>query len=167
MELGRNAARMMLYATQQFDDFNVMKTRRIQGFDIVRDDPKQGLKTMGDRFLFEGLDSALRASLWWSRRDLPVVFSLDESIIRVIVPILVLSRPWHDFSIDEGRIGDPIETHVGFISNLYPVHGGSSPPTPLFGLVVARDRLQQLQGALLEVFVTLSGRGMSLANDPI
>jgi hypothetical protein len=154
----------MLYKTKLFDDYRVMETRRIQGFDIFREDPKQGMKALGDHFLWDGLDSALRASLWWIRRELPFGYRQDERLIRVIVPILVLSRAWHDIPIDDGKIGEPRETHLGFVSNLYPIAGGAKVPSPLFGLIVSRDRLEMLQKALLDFFFWLQGSEAFIKN---
>jgi hypothetical protein len=165
--LGQTAAKMLLYKTNLMDDRKALETRRIQGFDIYREDPKQGMRALGDHFLYEGVDSALRASFWWVRRDLPVLYRMDERLIRVLVPILVLSRPWHDIPIDDGKIGEPKETHLGFASILYPLPERSKLPSALFCLLVSRDKLKELQKALLELFFWLGDGGVDFIKNPL
>jgi len=165
-DLGKDTVRMLLYETRLFDDYKVLKTRRIVGFDIFRDDPKQGMRALGDRNLFEGLDSAMKACVDWARRKLPVASREDECLVRLQLPILVLQRPWHDVSIDGGAVGDPVETHWGFISNQYPVEHPPKPLTPLFCLMVSRDKLEELQKALLGVYSWFIAQGMSAVRSP-
>ena len=144
-------------------------TRRTVGFDIAKDPrkPKQEWTAKGDRTLFEGLDSALRASMYWASQPLPAFHSSQEWIVRTQVPILVLSRPWHAFSIDDGVIKDPVETSVGFLSNLYPAFGPGTTPRPMLTLLVARSKLSELQDALVKLYVDMWDLGETALKGPL
>jgi hypothetical protein len=89
---------------------------------------------------------------------------VDEDLMRVQLPVLVLSRQWHEFQIDGGILGDAKPTSLGFISNLYPVAGGTQPPVPLFTLLILRERLPDLQMALVNLYGLLWDWGREAYN---
>jgi hypothetical protein len=103
----------------------------------------------------EGLDSALRAALYWRGTTIPALYRMDEDQMRVQIPVLVLSRPWHQISIEGGNLGYPTPISLGFTSSLYPVAGGEKPPVPLFTVLISRDRLPELQKALVNLYSML------------
>jgi len=147
--LGMDAARTLLYFMGGTDTAKAYSRRTI-GHDVVKDLSEAGKdwKVQGDRTLFEGLDSALRASFFWMTMQLPAFHSMSEGLIRVQIPVLVFSRPWHEIPVDGGTLGDPVPTTLGYVSNLYPVSGMHGLPVSLFTLLIARERLQDFQKAL-------------------
>ena len=154
IKLGVDTAGMLLFALCESDPLKKARLRRTIGFDVIKArEAKREWQAKGDRTLFEGLDSALRAAIYWSGIRLPAVRADDEGLVRIQVPILVLPRPWYEIPIDgTGNQGYPVPTSLGFTSNLYPVEGGSRAPIPLFTLLLSKERLPQLQKALLELY---------------
>ena len=142
--------------------------RRTIGFDIYspRSPQKPELKAVGDERIYEGIDSALRSSFYWAGIDLPPFFQMEELRLRVQICVLVLSRPWHEVPIDGGVVGDPIVRDVGFITHLYPLTVGPQHPVPIFVLLIAKERLQDLQGALLAIDEDLITQAREIFRQP-
>jgi hypothetical protein len=70
----------------------------------------------GDRQLFRGLDSAIKAAMFWQRHDRG-----DEHWHATLnVPVCVLSVPFWDVCIDGGQVADPEILKCGYQVNSYP-----------------------------------------------
>jgi hypothetical protein len=115
--------------------------RRIVGFDVVEEE-KGKLKPLGDRAIFEGLDSAMKASHWWKRATTPTGYFSN-----LFVPVLVLSQPWWSVPLDDDPAA-PVLEHCGFVSSLYPDDSAEGKASTLFCLVVARELLDRLGNAV-------------------
>lgn len=148
----------------QEESFEAVRT---VGFEVAKE-PQEGKKdwrALGDRNVFEGLDSALRAALFWKRMQLPPNHSTNEYLVRVQIPILVLQRPWYAISIDDGTVGIPVKTSLGYTASLYPLGGGAM-PVPMFMLLVARESLPDLQRVLTSLFGWMWTAGTQALRNP-
>jgi hypothetical protein len=152
--IGKDAANALLWFMCGRNSAKKAALPQTIGFDIIKDprSPGKDWRALGDRTLFEGLDSALRAALYWKSLTFGPFHNQSERTLRVQVPVLVLSRPWHQFSIDSGSVEEAVETSLGFTANPYPAGGPGAIPTPLFTLLISADRLPDLQTALAEVY---------------
>lgn len=127
------------------------KTRRFVGFDTIAVDTRSDkisstpkLLRKGDRDLFlEGWDSAVKASLYWA--DLP---STKPAYARLLVPVLVLPKPWWDFPICDGKVSKPDLCDLGYTTTLYPMGGNNVRPRLLTTLVVSVSKLSDLAESL-------------------
>lgn len=142
--------------------------RRTVGFDVVKDSHEDGAEwqSKGDRTFFEGLDSAMHASFFWSSITLPPFHSMNEGLLRVQIPVMVFLRPWYEISIDDGTRGDPVKSDLSFTANLYPLKGVNTPPASLFTLLVSRDRLPDLQKGLVDLYGRMWDWGMEAYKGP-
>ena len=70
----------------------------------------------GDRPLSDGLDSALRAALFWKWQDRQD----GEQHYTLYVPILVLASRWWDTCIDGGQVAGPVLRACGYQTSRYP-----------------------------------------------
>lgn len=167
-ELERDSVEGLLYFICDMNSSKRYALRRTIGMDVVRDLTEAGKdwKVLGDRELFEGLDGALRASYYWRRLSLPAIHSTAEGLLRVQIPVLVLSRPWHEIPVDGGAIGDPVPTTLSYIANLYPMDGVDHLPVSLFTLLIARERLGDLQKALTNLYGKLWDWGKEAYKNP-
>jgi hypothetical protein len=71
---------------------------------------KQGkltFKSLGDKTLYDGIDSAMKAAFYWKSDD---IFRLTStySYVAVYIPILVTLVPFWEVPIDGGKTGAPI-----------------------------------------------------------
>lgn len=152
---GQDAARMLLWFMCDMDSVRSQNLPRTVGFDIIKpqqNQPAKDWKPTGDKPLFEGLDSALRGSLFWMKVGVPTFHSSNEGLLRVQVPVLVLSRPWQEISLDGGNVGDPVDCNLGYTANLYPIAPSPAAPAPIMTIVIAREMLPQLQKALVNLY---------------
>ena len=67
-------------------------------------------KLLGDRELFDGVDSAVKAALHWRQQDR----QSNESFAAINVPICVFQIPFWNVSINDGVIGEPLICEKGF-----------------------------------------------------
>lgn len=162
-ELAGKVARWLIVAISGGKSAEASFVRRIIGFDIIKDPRILGKpwKANDDSTLFGGLDSAVRAALYWRDVSIPPLYRMDEEQLRIQIPVLVLSKGWHDFPVDSGKLGDPKPADLGFTSNLYPLGLQGRPPVPLFTLVISQDRLPDLQKALVELYGRLWDMGQN------
>jgi hypothetical protein len=163
--LGYEACELLLYEMGLQRKLELQRTRRIIGFGIFKEspDPNQEWTGEGDKNLYEGMDSAFRAAVfWWTRSG------RNRLSVRLVVPVLVVSKPWDDFAIDTGALGIPTESDVGYVANLYPYKRpvSDSSPEPLFGLVVAIHKVPALVGTFERLFDWLRSESASAYRSP-
>jgi hypothetical protein len=82
-------------------------------------------KSIGDRRLFEGIDSALKAALHWRGQD----YSSYNDFATLNVPMCIVSQPFWDIPINSNGLGEPIIREYGFQTVLLPRKGAQGPHT--------------------------------------
>lgn len=97
-----------------------------------------------DKDLFEGVDSALKAAIFWQ-----TISSSSDVYLRV--PVLVTSKPWFDVPLDKGEVGMPVQSTRGYKTTLYPYKGVAEPEL-LTSLIWAEEELPVLVDALNKLF---------------
>jgi hypothetical protein len=104
-------------------------------------------KSIGDKRLFEGIDSALQAALHWRQQD----YQRLDDFAGINVPICVFGVPFWDFRIDEGVIGEPTIRENGHQVLSLPLHNvsgqGSNTEHPVI-VVTTVARLPVVIGGL-------------------
>jgi len=123
---------------------------RIVAFDVYEEDGK-GIKPRGDRkmkgdrdSLFPAMDSAIKsAAYWWT-----VESRLSADLYSAYVPVLVLSEPWLQVSIDKSEAPTSSEVGLGFMMMGYPLSGVQGTPEWFMTLVINVESLPRLLGVL-------------------
>jgi hypothetical protein len=113
--------------------------------DII-DDNRKEKKLVGDRELFEGVDSAMKAAFYWQGAHLT-----EGNFIGLYVPVLVLLRPWWEVPIDGGILGSPTESRRGYLTCRYPNPYHNPPRSPTVDVtvfIVSREDLDALVKAI-------------------
>jgi hypothetical protein len=132
---------------------------RVVALDIV--DDKAGTKRLvGDKDLFEGIDSALKAAFYWQQVHLS-----GEQCITLHVPVLVVLRPWWQVPIDGGTIGTPTQCKRGYLTCRYPNpdHGPPRARTvEVTVIIVSRDDVDNLVSAFEDLHIWLSREAIEL-----
>jgi hypothetical protein len=124
----------------------------VVGFDIIqrKEIPKKpsqfeySRKT--DRDLYEGLDSAIKASVYWDRGDWLWRQARGGSAGYAVlnIPLLVTSLPFWDVSIDGGIPGEPELRHSGYHVGYYPFAGKDGHPAPILSFLWEVSKLGDL-----------------------
>jgi hypothetical protein len=140
--------------------------QQVIGFDILqrKEDQKKPpvveyvRKT--DRDLYEGLDCAIKAAVFWYQEDRRQkrlqIGGNDQAYIALNIPLLVSSLPFWDVSIDQGSAKDPELKSSGFHVSLYPSGDNEKPPEPIMSILWEAAKLKELTdhlGNLINFFV--------------
>jgi hypothetical protein len=80
-------------------------------------------KSIGDKRLFDGIDSALKAALHWRQQD----YSSFDDFAGLNIPICVFGVPFWDVRIDGGTISDPTIREKGHQILSLPRSGSTNP----------------------------------------
>lgn len=135
---------------------NLAGGRSLVALDII--DAKKEKKLVGDRELFEGVDSAMKAAFYWQGAHL----NEGGYFIGLYVPVLVLRRPLWEVPIDEGILGNPTESRRGYLTCRYPKPDHSLPRSPTVDVtvfIVSREDLDALVRAFDDLFTWLAAEG--------
>src|SRR6185369_9284760 len=124
----------------------LLDTQQVVGFDILQREetlPKKGkneppkieYSRVGDRDLHEGLDSAVKAAIFWYREDRRQqrmrIGGSNCGYLALNIPLLISSLPFWDVSIDNRAETDPELKSSGFHVGLYPFGDEERPPEPI------------------------------------
>ena len=149
----------------------LLDTQQVVGFDILQREetaPRKGkndstlveYSRVGDRDLYEGLDSAVKAALFWYREDRHQqrmrIGGDDRGNITLNIPLLISSFPFWNVSIDKGAEGEPELKSSGFHVGLYPSGDEERPPEPVMTILWEVGKLQELTqcfNRLIDYFV--------------
>jgi hypothetical protein len=129
----------------------IAPARPIVAYDVVeREEPrKEGqpatFKPLGDKTLYAGIDSAVKAALFWKNYDGFVTGSASL----LYVPVLVIGTPFWDVCIDHGQVGAPEILKRGYQTCAYPIEAERM--TAMTTLVWAAEELDELVEALGEL----------------
>jgi hypothetical protein len=130
------------------------------GFDIVRRDntrkpPHPEYSRIGDRDLYEGLDSALKAAVFFyhdDRKRGESASAFGPGYIGLNIPLLVTSRPFWDVLIDGGAPGEPEIRHFAHHVGLYPFAGNDRHFEPIMSILWHVSKLGELTSILDYLF---------------
>lgn len=104
---------------------------------------------MGDNALYEGLESAVKSAMYWQKIN-------TISGLHIRIPVLLTSKDWLDYPIDDGVLGKPCWTSTGFKSTLYPSAVTSKSEVDwVTSLVWSESKLPALIALLNKVFGNL------------
>jgi hypothetical protein len=133
-------------------------------FDVFQwNDPSKGNKRdfkqyekIGDKVLYGGLDSAVKACEHWHYLDIQA----GEQFVTLSLPLLLLAVPWWDFPIDHGAVGDPELRFCAQMTNLHPVRAEHIPiaNASITALLCAEARLVNLIAVLNELWEKFNSR---------
>lgn len=130
-------------------------SHQIVGFDILhrKEDSKARVEYVRktDRDLYEGLDSALKAAIYWFQEDRRQKYNRmggRQCHIVMNIPLLVSSLPFWDVSIEQGGVREPELKSSGFHVSLYPSLEKDRPPAPIMSIVWDAARLDDLTSGL-------------------
>jgi hypothetical protein len=149
-------------------------TQQVVGFDIFhrkedqKKTPKVEYARKTDRDLYEGLDSALKAAVFWYReekRQGRATFGTDKCCITVNIPLLISSLPFWQVSIEGGTPGEPVLTSAGFHVSLYPDVDKEKPPVPIMSVLWESGKLVELTQHLNMLFEYLIDEAKLMAKD--
>ena len=148
--LGERGAKAFLARTK------LAMGRQVVGFDIIQrkeiqKKPAQfeySRKT--DRDLYEGLDSAIKASVYWDRNEWlwRQCQGRNSGYVVLNIPLLVTSQPFWDVSIDKGIPTEPELKHSGYHVGYYPFAGKEGLPAPILSLLWEVSKLSELTPVL-------------------
>jgi len=130
-----------------FDQFQKTETRT-KG----RTEPDVGYRRFpeGDLQLFMGVDSCVKAAIFWTQEDYqqnnPTFFAT------VNVPVLLLSLPTWDIPIREGKTSAPQIKHMGYQTSLLPLRPHAKGITTLVCEVAQLPTIIKALDNLLEWF---------------
>lgn len=144
----------------------VSSEQQIIGFDIFqrkedqRKPPQVEYVRKTDRDLYEGLDSAIKAAIFWFKEDRRLdrlrIGGGDQGYIALNIPLLISSLPFWSISIDQGIVGEPELKNSGFHVGLYPSEDKEKPSHPIMSIlwsITAIDELTDHLGRLINFFV--------------
>ena len=97
----------------------------------------------GDRQLFTGIDSCVKAAIFWTQEDYQKSDAVYFAALNV--PILLLSVPFWDVPIEKGEPGSPRIRSIAHQTSLLPIRGHTK---GLMTLVCAREKLSEVIVAL-------------------
>jgi len=136
--------------------------QQVVGFDIIqrKEDQKKsppiieyGRKT--DRDLYEGLDSSIKAAIFWYREDRRrqrlQIGSSDSCYIALNIPLLVFSLPFWDVPIDAGTAGEPELRSSGYHVGLYPSGDSERQSEPIMSILWEATKLGELTNCFKEL----------------
>ncbi len=143
-EYATNAAKRLL------KESGLSQARSLAAFDLItrKEGKKQGEvfeRVSRDKMIFDGLDSALKAALFWPEQDK----QSGESFFALYLPVLVTAIPLWDVSIDGGQVGPAELLHRGFQLARYPRYPGM---IETMILVWYKEELADLVAALESAF---------------
>jgi hypothetical protein len=132
-----------------FEETALGDTRPLVAFDVIereeitrkQQEPTVSYKSIGDRILYEGIDSALKSSAFWISID----NQRGQDHHTVYVPVLLLAPFW-DVCIDNGVVGAAETRRRGYHSCRYPLIPLEI--TEVTTLVWSAEELPQLIDAL-------------------
>jgi hypothetical protein len=138
----------------------LLNSQQIVGFDIFdREElaqrpknpsqpPQVKYSRVGDRDLYEGLDTAIKAAIFWYREDRRLkrlqIGGANHCSITLNIPLLVCSLPFWSVSIDGGKAGAPELRSSGFHVGLYPSGDSERPPEPITSIIWEIEKLAEL-----------------------
>jgi hypothetical protein len=153
---GKQAAQVAINQT------GLTASRRVVAFDIVKRDEltekekaKRGLDAKAkaylydrvtNRDLFEGIDSAFKAALYWNKIS---DTSFHYAILRI--PLLVTSKTWLEVSLDGGTPSPHKEGSKGLKTTAYPHQRDGTRPDAITTLICAHSELAQFISGLNQV----------------
>jgi hypothetical protein len=135
--------------------------QQIVGFDIIqcredqRKPPQVEYLRKTDRDLYEGLDSALKAALFWYQEDKRQGknrYGGNSCYVAVNIPLLVTSLPFWNVSIEGGNPGEPELKSSGFHVSLYPSGDKEKPPQSIMSILWEAAKLEELTRHLDQLF---------------
>lgn len=145
-----------------------LTARQVVGFDIFerelrgkrKDEKSPALfeyKRKTDKDLFEGLDSAIKAAVYWDQQDRNQWGGNNIAGYAALhIPLLVSAHPFWDVLIDGGLANEPEVKHHGYHVGLYPfseIERRAKPITSIIWSAPKLDELTTLMGDLFEYFV--------------
>jgi hypothetical protein len=133
-----------------FNNLGLDSSRRIAVLELaqrklINSPRKYDYSRLPDKDLFEGLDSAFKAAIYWQG-----ISHYCDVYLRV--PILVTSVPWLDIPLDKGAIGEPTLATIGYKTVLYPFKGAKEGPELITSLICTESELPRVIGALNKVY---------------
>lgn len=133
-------------------------SKQVVGFDIYcREENKRSsafeYSRKTDRDLYEGLDSAIKAAVYWDAVDANTyhrdrVHSQKRGHATLNIPLLITSLPFWNVAMDQGKSGEPELTYSGYHVGLYPFADEEHNPKPVMSLLWAASKLQDLTHSL-------------------
>ena len=137
--------------------------RQVIGFDILRRDntkrqPQPEYSRIGDRDLYDGLDSALKAAVFFyhddrNRYEFP--YSQVPGYVGLNIPLLVTSRPFWDVSVEGGILGEPEIRYCAHHVGLYPFAGREKRFEPIMSILWHAAKIGELTSVLDYLFAML------------
>ena len=158
---GRNVAeRMRRRSAELFlRHAGLSGAQQVVGFDILqrKEDQKKSQPVIEysrktDRDLYDGLDSAVKAAVYWyqedRRQERRRTGGSNRGYIALNIPLLVSAIPFWNVSLDKGVAAEPEQRGSGFHISLYPSGDGEMPPEPIMSVLWAADEVDTLTGRL-------------------
>lgn len=133
-------------AARLLEGLGLLNEKRIVGFDAVerhvaKDKVHFSRARDGDHRIHGGIDSALKAAVFWNRR-VPSGWGGDtQPEVLIHVPICLLSVPMWDVCIDGGEVGGAQVREVGFQTNYYPLGQEERQVTTIVASAAALDQV--------------------------
>jgi hypothetical protein len=121
------------------------------GFDMFEKKTVKGTeeyRRKGDRdYIYEGLDSAIKAAIFWFQRDKHTYQQLKlqnyhRGYVTLSVPLLVTQHPFFDFTMDKGQPTDRVIRHSGYFVGYYPYR--EEEPEKIMSLIWHVEKLTDL-----------------------
>ncbi len=143
--LERESAAQLLAASQ------LTNSRPLVAFDMIEREEitnkrnqttEVSFDSVGDKDLYEGIDSALKASSYWIVAD----NQTGTQCMTLYVPVLLLADPFWDVCIDGGKVGTAEIRRRAFQSCRYPIESLKTGEVTI--LVWSADELAALLSAL-------------------
>jgi hypothetical protein len=129
----------------------LLSARQVIGFDILQckeDQKKVEYTRKTDRDLYEGLDCAIKAAVFWQREDRrlnnPVFGGGNCAYITLNIPLLVSSLAFWDVAIDQGSAGEPELKSSGFHVSLFPSGESENALMPITSILWEAAKLEDL-----------------------
>jgi hypothetical protein len=109
-------------AKQLLQSGGLDSTRPLVAFDVIEREDARGkqpeqYKLRGDRRIYEAVDSAVKAAMWWQQEDFQTG---PEGFVTLNIPVCVFSIPFWDVCIDDGKVSEPERRSRGHQTNSYP-----------------------------------------------
>ncbi len=135
---GQNAAASLLKTLGLWDGAD---SKAIVGYDVYKEQgapscPEYSNMRQEEHDMFEyGIDSAVKAAVFWHRLRFPGELSCGGAIL----PIFVTKTGWWDFDISAGTAAIPVTRHKGFLVNTYPISDRKEAPVSLISLICSEQ----------------------------
>ena len=154
-DMGERGAEFFLHRSR------LSQSKQVVGFDIFN--RKENGKKPGefeyarktDRDLYDGLDSAIKAAIYWSGEDTKRYrkeLGQNECYAIMTIPLLVTQLPFWDVTIDEGKPSEPEIRYSGHFVGVFPFGEEDGRPQPILSILWAVSNLSDLIQTLDHVF---------------